>query len=143
MDYKAFVRKHYQNAIEKNTWANRELIASLRHHERVPSFIDNLAVQLKKAQEFRIKSGKPPFKIETIAWSVNEMTEVFLRGIESKANQRAESEIAKYQRKHAMDEANDIEQTLAGNPSGDYADLDIEIGETQEISLEDHNGKAD
>ncbi len=74
IDYSGFVRKHYDAAVRLNKTANSELKNALRSNERVPVFIDNLAIELKKVQAYRVRTRKKPFKLEQMASLVYDMT---------------------------------------------------------------------
>ncbi len=86
MSAQELVRKTYRAYIETMPIPT-ELKRSLRTHERVPRFIDNMAAEFQKLT-FDVKR-------ETIISAVEDMTRIFVLALQTSAEQKALSPIAK------------------------------------------------
>lgn len=132
MDYQKKVREYYQEAVRILPSISSELKHSLKSSERVPLFIDNLAVEIKKAQEHQIKRGKKPFTTKTIKETVYSMTELFLNGIETEAQRRYESDLKRISREQEIQDQEDLEATSNGRSQGIYEELGVQIATDRE-----------
>jgi hypothetical protein len=85
-DLRVFCRKTYQDYL-KRAEIPSELRRSLKSHERVPAFIDNLSGEL----------GRLQFKIsrETLQKCIEDMCELFIRLVQRRADEQAMSPLAR------------------------------------------------
>lgn len=84
-DIRSFCRRVYAETVAK--CENTELRRALKTHERVPGFIDNLARDL----------GRLPFDVKpvTLEMAVRDMTNLFIRCVETNAKERVMSDLDK------------------------------------------------
>ncbi len=139
--YRGLVSRAYQHAIDSIDM-DSGLRRALKSHERVPRFIDNLSDEFTKLASHRLKVGKPLPADKHLESLVKDFTLVFIKGIQNKAEQSYESEIKRAMRKQAQDSMADLENTIAGNASGDYADVLKEGGVTS-LDSRDYDGEEE
>lgn len=139
--YRGLVSRAYQRAIESIDM-DSGLRRSLKSHERVPRFIDNLSDEFTKLAAHRLKVGKALPAERHLESLVKDFTEVFIKGIQNKAEQSYESDIKAAMRKQAQDSMADLENTISGNASGDYADVLKEGGVTS-LDSRDYDGEEE
>ena len=139
--YRGLVSRAYEQAIEFIDM-DAGLRRSLKSHERVPRFIDNLSDEFTKLAAHRLKAGKALPADKHLKSIVKDFTEIFVKGIQNKAEQSYESELRAAMRKQKQDAENDLEKTIAGNASGDYADVLKEGGVTS-LDSRDYNGEEE
>jgi hypothetical protein len=84
-----------------------------------------VAGEILQVQNHRIRLHKPIFRDTTIIEVIQDMTRVFVQGIESEAKSRYESDLAKLVREQKESEARDLDNTLAGNPTGAFEEMGI------------------
>ncbi len=77
-------RKTYQDFIERQPILT-ELKRSLRVHERVPVFVDNMAAEIHKLQ-FEVKR-------ETVIKMIEDMTRYFIMAVEQTSKERVMSQV--------------------------------------------------
>jgi hypothetical protein len=130
MHYKKLVLDSYQEAVRLHPTANSELKASLKAHERVPQFIDNMCKELDKVQTMAIAKRGKPYSEKHIKEIVYDMTNVFIMGVEEVARKRYESEARKYLEQRQAQERADLESSASGKLQGEYVDLVKEGGIT-------------
>jgi len=134
--YSGLVTRAYQKAL-LSIDIDSDLRRALKSHERVPKFIANLSEEFTKLAAHRIKIGKPLPSDKHLESLVQDFTHVFIAGIKNDAEKRYESDIKKMLRKSEQDSRDDLESTIAGNASGDYADL-IEEGGITSLDSRDY-----
>jgi hypothetical protein len=136
MNWKQFVRKHFQTEIRENQTITGELRAKLLKgsHPNVEKFLDNMARSLQQDAISKNRLGKQRKETDQI-WSVREMTKVFIHMIEQEARKmyQKESERLAEQRK-AIDEA-DMEATLAGKPQGAFEEMGLTIEDKSQTTI--------
>ena len=137
--YRGLVTRAYARAIESIDM-DAGLRKSLKSNERVPQFIDNLSGEFTKLAAHRLKVGKALPADKHLESLVRDFTEVFVKGIQNKAEQTYESEIRSMMRKQAEDSRNDLENTVAGKASGDYADV-LKEGGVKSLDSRDYDGE--
>lgn len=128
MLYFELIKKTYQEAVALNSKIPLDLRTALKSHEKIPLFFKNIAEQLEKAQDDRIKKGQKPFQESTVKSFIYDVTEMFILGVKAEADARAQSEIDRLAAKAEADRKKDLESTVAGKAQGDYADLIKEGG---------------
>lgn len=84
MDIRTLCLRTYQDYVRTASIPN-ELRRSLRAHERVPRFIDNLADQFKRLT-FEVKK-------ETIEHAVRDMTRLFVANVQRQAEEKSFSSL--------------------------------------------------
>lgn len=136
MFYRKIVREAYQEAIALNVTIDAELKAALRAHERVPAFIDNLALEIEKVAALRQKRGKRNLDEKIVKEMVYDVTAIFIAGLQTQAKRNFESDMERIAREQALQKQKDLEQTAEGNISGDYEEFGI-IHMTEERSILD------
>ncbi len=94
MDAREFCRKTYRDYIQRAPIPT-ELKRSLRTHERVPAFIDNLAKELLKVNS--------KVKRENLVTAVESMTGLFINAVHRQAEEKAMSPIKKMMLKQDAD----------------------------------------
>lgn len=102
-DIRAFCRRVYQDTIAKHE--NTELKRALKTHERVPAFIDNLARELG-GLTFDVKPA-------TIEMCVRDMTNLFIRCVETGSKERLMSDLEKLRIKQREAEAEEFRKEAA------------------------------
>lgn len=141
MEIKNHVRKWFYESIEKHPTASSELKNAIKkRHPRVEGYLTKLAWEITQAQAHRLKSGKPAFKEATLKSTVQDMTNLFIIGIETEATRRIESDLTRLQREQEAQKIKDMESTLAGKPAGAFEEMGIVtnegIDQEREESLE-------
>jgi|JI10StandDraft_1071094.scaffolds.fasta_scaffold02886_20 hypothetical protein len=137
--YRGLVSRAYQRAIESIDM-DSSLRRSLKSHERVPRFIDNLSDEFTKLAAHRLKVGKALPADRHLESLVRDFTEMFVHGIKTKADMAYESEIKASMRKQMEDNRRDLENTIEGNASGDYADV-LKDGGVKTLDSRDNYGE--
>ncbi len=123
MFYTKKVREYYNEAIRLHPTAPDELKHSLRSNERVPSFIDNLALEIQKVQDMRLAQDKNPFPDKTIQSLVYDMTNIFIGNVEKLAQERMMSDLDKQAIKAKADYQKDLQASASGKLSGEFEEL--------------------
>ena len=139
--YRGLVTRAYQKALLKLD-IDSDLRRALKSHERVPKFIDNLSEEFTKLASSRLKIGKQLPAEKHLEAIVVDFTTVFVQGIQNQAEKRYESDIQKMLRKAEEDNRRDLEQTIDGNASGDYADV-LDEGGVTSLDSRDVYGKEE
>lgn len=124
--YKDKVIAWYQEAIAIKP-IDAELKAALRTQERIPLFVTNLATELQKVQDLRLKKGKPLFGERTLKETVYDFVDVFIKGLVSAKNAEYEASINKIVRAQKAQELKDMESTLDGKPQGAFEEIEMEF----------------
>lgn len=125
MDYRPLCRKAFNAYVDGDLAIPSELRHSLRGHERMPRFIDNLALELEKIQNLRVRKGKKPFADEILSDLVQGMTRVFIQGIMNEARRRYESDFDRIVREGAERDRKEIEDAANGKITGDFAEAGL------------------
>jgi len=123
MLYFELVKKTYQEAVALNPRIPLDLKTALKSHEKIPLFFKNIAQELEKAQDDRLKKNQKPFSEKTIKEFIYDVTEIFVLGVKAEADARAQSEIERLARKAEADKKADLESTIKGEAKGDYAEV--------------------
>lgn len=92
--YQEMVRREYVVAVAQSKRASPELKQSLRTNDRVPAFLDNLAMKLAEADLVLASRGKI-VKRETIVRLIHDFVDLWLAGLEAHANHRISSDASK------------------------------------------------
>jgi len=130
------VRRWYKDYVETHMVIPKELKEALRTSDRVPSFIDNLSVGIKKAQFVLLKRGRKPASMKTLKGVVEDYTELFLNGLINESNSRIESEIAKYEKEDKIRQQKEIEDASEGKMTGAFEDMGLEVPEAEQKKQE-------
>lgn len=139
--YRGLVTRAYQKALGQLD-LDAGLRKALKSHDRVPKFIDNLSDEFTKLAAQRLSIGKPLPAERHLESMVKDFTEMFVKGIQANAEARYESEIKASMRKAEADHRRDLENTIDGNATGDYADVLKEGGVTS-LDSRDHDGEEE
>lgn len=123
MFYTQKVREYYDQAVKLHPSAPTELKHSLRSNEMVPSFIDNLAIEIQKVQDMRLKKDKSPFPDKVIQETVYDMTNIFIANLERLASERMMSDLDKAAIKAKADYQKDLEASASGKLTGEFEEL--------------------
>lgn len=126
----AYIRKHQRIPLEMKR--------ALKDSPHVRTLMKNLAFQFRNAQDLQIKRRGKRFKEKTIINGMEDVIELFIKGVEGHATRRQESEIAAYQREHADDETKEMQSTLEGNSTGVFEDMGLIIPIDQQEQTENH-----
>lgn len=131
MEFRRFAAKHFRATIVAMT--DQEISSELRwrlvsgNHPRINLLLDNLARELYNVQLIQVKRGQKPHTLSDLAWSVKEMTKVFVHGIELEATKMYKTEAARLlEQKKAQEEA-DMQSTLEGKPQGAFEEMGLVI----------------
>lgn len=130
MPYRGLVNRAYLEAVNSMSDIDADLKRALRAHERVPDFITRLAFEFEKIAALRLRSGKPLPADKHLKAVVKDFAEVFVKGIQEDAKRRHESQVQKTIREAIRSDAEALDKTASGIPTGDYADLIEEAGIT-------------
>ena len=128
MLYFELVKTTYKEAVALNPRIPSDLKVALKTHEKIPLFFKNIAQELEKAQEERLKRNQKPFSEKVIKDFIYDVTEIFISGVRAEAEARAQSEIERLAKKAEADKKKDLESTIKGEAKGDYADVIKEGG---------------
>lgn len=121
-------REAYRNFVERSD-LNTELKRSLRHHERVPVFIDNLARQFRGC--------KFPITKDMMVRATEDLTLWFIRAVEQQAQERIMSDMEKLTLKAAEAAKDEFRQMAdALTESGGE---NVEVGQKGETSYQEVN----
>lgn len=109
--------------------ALRDMILKTQNVEtrnpRIVQFLNNLTKEVEGAQDAHQKKFGKYLKETTIKGFIYDFTEIFLKGMESEAKLRYESDLEKSARDAAAQEIQDFENTLSGNASGIFEEAGI------------------
>ena len=121
------MRKIIKNSFEEYIRLNQTIDANLKsvvlRHERSRIFLENLDIEIKKINILRFKKGKPPIEDHRIKDLIYTMTDVYIGTIKSESRQRSESILAKISRQEEIKKKQDMDNTINGNPTGDFAEF--------------------
>lgn len=136
MDFVNLTRAWFYEAVKMDPKCDSELRDVLLRgehqrnlHPKVEKFLENLDVQIKRAQDKLWKKRKV-VKPETVKGLVYDFTGIFLRNMEAAAKKQYESDIARIERETKIQEHKDMEATLAGKPSGIFEEAGVIVDET-------------
>jgi len=123
MNIHEFCRKAYREFIEAQD-IDPAFKKSLRTHERVPAFIDNLS------REFSKLTFEP--KRETLTLAVEDMCRLFINCVQRSYTDRIMSDLDKYTiRKEAEDKAQFVKEADALDAGGTDALIRLQKGEVE------------
>lgn len=125
MFYRRKVIEAYRECVALNPKADAEMKAALNTNERVPGFIDRLAVQLEDVAAIRFKRGKPNLPDKVIKDIVYDMTDMFVAGLKETAKRNYESDLDRIQREQAAQKAKEIAETAEGNISEEFKEMGL------------------
>lgn len=122
------IRKAYRDYIETEYSVPTELRLSLRTHERVPVFVDNMARELSRPGL--------NLKRETLIMCVRDMTRFFIENVKRAAEERTLSPLAKSLLKKRVDDMKDFRRQAEAleNEGKEHVATD-KAGETHRQSL--------
>lgn len=123
------VREYYHEAVVLHPKASSELKRTLKSNERVPAFIDNLVVQIERAQEQRLKNGKKVFSDKVIKELVYDFANIFIIGIEEQAKRNYESDLARIARQDAESYRHALDKASKGGITDSLKELGIKSSE--------------
>lgn len=126
MFYRKKVRDAYAECIRLHPTIGEDLRSALKVNERVPAFIDNLAIELEKVADLRRKQRKNNLTDEQIRETTYAMTDMFIMGLKNDVKRKHESDIERVKREQEELERAHLERTAAGEASGDYKDMGLE-----------------
>lgn len=132
--YRTLVRTTYDEAVKLHATAPSDLKVALKSHERVPQFIDNLAMEFTKVADLRSKKAQALPAVKHLKEIVYDMTDVFISGLIQENERMRESEIKKAQRLIEKQNKENLDAASTGNFKGDYADIAKEAGLTTDDS---------
>lgn len=136
MDLRHIIIQDYQEAIRLLPGIPQELRKSLKAHERVPTFVDNLVSQIS-----RIPPRLKPTRIK-IKQIVYDMTNVFVMNVKRKVEERQLSDAARTAIQANAQKVKDLQATAEGNAQGEYEELSQKNVMTRaEPSLGDIHGE--
>ncbi len=118
MFYARIVREAYNECVKLHPTASSELKHSLRSNERVPTFIDEVANEIEQVQKVFTARGQPLIEEPAIKGLVYDLTNMFILGIEKRAEAMHMSDAQKMLLKQQADYQRDLE-----NMTGDFADI--------------------
>lgn len=133
MFYLERVRSAYNEAVRLHPTATSDLKTALKTNERVPIFIDKLAVELQKLANFRDKRGKPPISDKHIKDVVYDMVDVFIKSLEAEAKMKYESDLDKRAREAEASNKREIERASRGEMTGDFADMGLTAVDQRDV----------
>lgn len=123
MYYSKFVRDAYHEAVRLHPTAKEELKHSLKSNERVPQFVDQVALEIQQVQDVMLAKGADKIKDETIKGLVYDLTNMFIMGVEKRATDMQMSDAQKMLIRQQQSYQKDLETM-----GGDFADLIKEGG---------------
>ena len=120
------VEKELKYQIHTSEKLDAEFKAAMLRWERWPKFSLYVADQWKVFCQKKLSKGLGIPTDKRFKWFIESSLELYQGGMQAHHRRENESAIAKRQRQEAVDKRSDIDQTLNGNPSGDYEDFLIE-----------------
>ena len=123
MFYRTFVRNAYHEAILLHPTASSELKRSLKSNDRVPKFVDDVAIEVENVQKAFDLKGLEKLDDHAIKGLVYDLTNLFIQGVEKRAEEMHMSDAQKMLIKQRSDYQKDLD-----NMTGDFADLIKEGG---------------
>ena len=101
-------------------------------------YIDQWTQEINKANINRKFTNKPDFKVQTVESTIAELTDNLIYICKKRAEAKVESYLSKRAKEAESARLKDLEDTVDGKPSGDYADVIDEggvlIGDTKEVT---------
>ena len=98
----------------------------------VDTFVENMTREIQKAHAVKIKKAGRPFKQTHVNELLVEMIALFCWQLETEANRRHESDLAKTVRDREQQEIKDMDNTLDGKPSGIFEEMGVIVNESRE-----------
>ena len=131
MEYHSKVKGWFFEAVRTKIDIDPELRDLLlnRTNPKIENFLNHLDQQVKGAQAKLLRKGKS-VKPDTIKGFIFELTDFFIKNLETEAKRRHESDLARLAREAKEQEIKDMESTLAGKPSGIFEEAGVLIDET-------------
>jgi hypothetical protein len=128
-DYRPLVQRTYASKIASMLEIPSELRRALKAHERLPTFMERVALELAQVQDLRVTKGKAPVSEATIVATICDMTEVFISSVLMEANRKRETDLARVAREAELQYQRELEQTASGTPTGEFAEAGVSIVE--------------
>lgn len=128
-DYRPLVQRTYAAKIASMLEIPSELRHALKAHERLPTFMQRVALELAQVQDLRATKGKPPVSEATIVATICDMTEVFISSVLMEASRKRETDLARIAREAEAQYQRELEQTAAGKPTGEFEEAGLAIVE--------------
>lgn len=100
---------------------------SVMEGDRFPNMIIGLTQQLQEASKIVDERRGYPLKKETILTTVDEFVEALIFSIRHDGEQSVKSDLAKRTERKEREHIEDMENTIAGNPTGVYEELGVEF----------------
>jgi len=131
MEFRRFATKHFRAALTE--MSHEEISSELRfkllqgNHPRINVLLDNLARELQAAQLVEVKAGRKPHTLPELAWSVKEMTKVFVHTIEMEATRMYRTEAQRLAEQRKAQQEADMASTLEGKPVGAFEEMGLVI----------------
>ncbi len=129
MNLKNEINAAFDEYVHENYADNADMRHAIKSHPRRQRFLENLETEFRKVRIMNIGKGKKFYKPETIRWAVKQMMGFFVSSMELEANERVASDAEKARVKSEAEDMRDIDRTLEGKPSGDYADIVQVVGD--------------
>lgn len=135
MDLRQMIICDYQERVAMKSGIDSELRRALKTHERVPVFLDNLVKQIQDIPRARKTKGligtwtMDRMKLKNLVY---EMTDFFIKNVETLHDERSKSEIARQMIKDKS--SNEFDGLLDNQGNGEVKDLGVTVVEdrTQE-----------
>ncbi len=124
--------------IKRHKTIPSELKHALKGSPHTKRFIKNLTGQYRAVADLRVKQGKHKLKTKTYKDTVEDMTELFLKGVEGHAQRKRESFMASYAREHADDDTKEMQSVLEGKNTGAFEDMGLIVPEDQQEKTDNH-----
>lgn len=131
MSIKKICMNGFSSALKESGMPS-DLQRHITDHERKSMFLSNMEEQLNLVERLRLSQGKGPLKKETLEWATFEMTNTFIQTVLEHKELQAKPAIEKTKIKAEHDNLRDIESTLQGKPSGDFADIVESVEDTRD-----------
>lgn len=123
MYYRKFVRDAYLEAVKLHPTVKQELKNALKSNDRVPKFVDDVAIEVQNVQDAFFLKNLEPMDDKAIKGLVYDLTNMFLQGCEQRATDMHMSDAQKMLIKQKQDYQRDLETM-----GGDFADIIKEGG---------------
>lgn len=118
---KARIRQVFFEFVERQE-IDGELKRSMRQHTTVNRFVDNVAKELDVAMKLVAQRRGRQLNYLTVKNMVEDFARVLLTQIKTICDRRSESDLARIARERELQNQKDLEATVSGTPSGEYAE---------------------
>lgn len=117
MTLREIVRTDFAEYIKVDPNVPEDLRRSLKTHERVPAFVDRLAMELKQVEDQGIKLDR--LKIKMVVY---DLTAVFVSLLKHRANEMEMSDIAKTHARRVIQDQEEILDRFDKNGNADFTE---------------------